>query len=105
MEEKTNEMLTYDAFFYVLHELSDKLQYLKNRMHYQEIVIKNKYDIETEGPFKRIYYDEMVVKNDPEYVALTYQHEIVEHQIRYLNETGRMPADCDIEIPEWMEES
>ena len=32
MEEKTNEMLSFDAFMYVLNELSDVLQNLKNRM-------------------------------------------------------------------------
>lgn len=104
MEEKTNEMLTFDAFMYVLQKLSDKLQYLKNRMRYQEIIIKNKHGIEIDGPFKRNYDDTMIVKNDPEYAALTYQYEIIDHQIRYLNETGCMPADCDIEIPELMEE-
>lgn len=100
MEEKTNEMLSFDAFMYVLNELSDVLQNLKNRMRYREIVIKNKYGIN--GSIKRNYDDMMTVQNDPEYAALTYQYEVVDHQIRYLNETGCMPADCDIEIPEWM---
>lgn len=104
MEEKTNEMLSFDAFMYVLNELSDALLNLKNRMRYREIVIKNKYGIENEGPFKRNYDDTILVKNDPEYAALTYQYEVVDHQLRYLNETGCMPADCDIEIPEWMHE-
>lgn len=98
MEEKTNEMLSFDAFVYVLKELSDKLQYLKNRIHYQEIIIKKKHGIE--GPTKRNYDDMMIVQNDPEYAALTYQYEVVDHQFRYLNETGCMPTDCDIEIPE-----
>ncbi len=102
MEEKTNEMLTFDAFMYVLQKLGDKLQYFKNRMRYQEIIIKNKYGIE--GPIKKRCDDMMVMQNDPEYAALTYQYEIIDHQIRYLNETGCMPADCDIEIPELMEE-
>lgn len=102
MEEKTNEMLSYDVFVYVLQRLSDKLQDLKNRMRYQEIVIKKKYGIEFDSPVKRSYGDTTIAKKDPEYTELTYQYEVVDHQIRYLNETGCIPADCDIEIPKWM---
>lgn len=100
MEEKTNEMLSFDAFVYVLNKLSDALQNLKNRMRYREIVIKNKYGVES--PIKRNYGDTTTVQNDPEYTALVFQYEVVDHRIKYLNETGCMPPDCHIKIPNWM---
>lgn len=94
MEEKTNEMLSYDAFVYVLQKLSDKLQEFKNRMLYREIYLEKKYGVST---LSRHYRE-----NDPEYAELKYQSERVEHQLNYLNNTACMPADCDIEIPNWM---